>query len=91
MLPPHGLVVIHDYVLDDTGTGPLLPALLALHLTLVSTDGQVYSGAELRALLNQAGFAHVRVQAFLPGHSSLILAQGNDTSDTSEKTGQQSA
>jgi SAM-dependent methyltransferase len=79
MLPPHGLVVIHDYVLDDTGTGPLLPALLALHLTLVSTDGQVYSGAELRALLNQAGFAHVRVQAFLPGHSSLILAQGNDT------------
>jgi hypothetical protein len=75
LLPAHGLVVIHDYMLDDTGTGPLLPALLALHLTLVSTDGQVYRGAELRALLTQTGFTHVRVQSFLPGHSSLVLAQ----------------
>jgi hypothetical protein len=74
LLPPHGMVVIHDYVLDDTGTEPLLPALLALHLTLVSTDGQVYRAAELRALLTQAGFTRVSVQSFLPGHSSLVLA-----------------
>jgi 3-hydroxy-5-methyl-1-naphthoate 3-O-methyltransferase len=75
LLPPGGMVLIHDYMLDDTRSGPLIPALLALHLTLVSEDGQVYSGAELRHLLAQAGFGEVRIEPFLTGHSSLVIAQ----------------
>jgi SAM-dependent methyltransferase len=75
LLPPGGMVLIHDYVLDDTRSGPLIPALLALHLTLVSEHGQVYSGAELRALLAQARFEEVRIEPFLPGHSSLVIAR----------------
>jgi hypothetical protein len=69
------MVLIHDYLLDDTHSGPLIPALLALHLTLVSEDGQVYSGAELRDLLAQAGFEAVRLEPFLTGHSCLVIAQ----------------
>ena len=75
LLPPAGMVLIHDYLLDDTHTGPLIPALLALHLTLVSAHGQVYSGAELCALLAQARFEEVRIEPFLPGHSSLVSAR----------------
>jgi SAM-dependent methyltransferase len=75
ILPPEGTVLIHDYLLDDSRTGPLIPALMALHLTLVSEHGQVYSAAELRELLGQAGFAAVQVQPFLPGHSSLVVAR----------------
>jgi hypothetical protein len=75
LLPPGGMVLIHDYMLDDTRSGPLIPALLALHLTLVSEHGQVYSGAELRNLLAQAGFEAVRIEPFLTGHSSLVIAQ----------------
>jgi hypothetical protein len=75
LLPPGGMVLIHDYMLDDTRSGPLIPALLALHLTLVSEDGQVYSNAELHALLTQAGFKEVRIEPFLTGHSSLVIAQ----------------
>jgi hypothetical protein len=75
LLPPAGMLLIHDYLLDDTHTGPLIPALLALHLTLVSEHGQVYSAAELRVLLAQAGFEAVRLEPFLPGHSSLVLAR----------------
>src|SRR5215831_1224963 len=75
LLPPAGMLLIHDYLLDDTHTGPLIPALLALHLTLVSEHGQVYSGAELRALLARARFEEVRIEPFLPGHSSLIIAR----------------
>jgi hypothetical protein len=75
LLPSGGTLVIHDYLLDDTRTGPLIPALLDLHLTLVSEDGQVYSGRELRTLLKQAGFAEVSVQPFLAGHSSLVIAR----------------
>src|SRR5262245_23873358 len=75
LLPPAGMLLIHDYLLDDARTGPLIPVLLALHLTLVSAHGQVYSGAELRALLARAGFAEVRIEPFLPGHSSLVIAR----------------
>lgn len=75
LLPPTGLLLIHDYLLDDTRTGPLIPALLALHMTLVSRHGQVYSAAELRTLLEQTGFGEVSVQPFLPGHSSLVTAR----------------
>jgi hypothetical protein len=75
LLPPGGMVLIHDYMLDDTRSGPLIPALLALHLTLVSEHGQVYSGAELRDLLVQARFDEVRIEPFLHGHSSLVIAR----------------
>jgi 3-hydroxy-5-methyl-1-naphthoate 3-O-methyltransferase len=75
LLPPGGMVLIHDYMLDDTRSGPLIPTLLALHLTLVSEHGQVYSGAELRDLLAQAGFEAVRIESFLTGHSSLVMAR----------------
>lgn len=79
LLPPGGMVLIHDYVLDHTRTGPLIPALLALHLTLVSEDGQVYSDAELRTLLTQAGFTDVRIAPFLAGHSALVQARREST------------
>jgi hypothetical protein len=75
LLPPGGMVLIHDYMLDDARTGPLIPALLALHLTLVSEHGQVYSGTELHDLLAQAGFEDIRIEPFLTGHSSLVLAR----------------
>jgi cyclopropane fatty-acyl-phospholipid synthase-like methyltransferase len=75
LLPSGGMILMHDYVLDDSHSGPLIPALLALHLTLVSEHGQIYSGAELRDLLAQAGFTHGRIEPFLTGHSSLVIAQ----------------
>ncbi|GIX48187.1 MAG: SAM-dependent methyltransferase [Candidatus Tectimicrobiota bacterium] len=75
LLPPGGCLLIHDYLLDDDRSGPLIPALLALHLLLVSEEGQVYSGAELRALLAEAGFTAITQQPFLPGHSSLVWAR----------------
>jgi hypothetical protein len=69
------MVLIHDYMLDESRSGPLIPVLLALHLTLVSEHGQVYSGVELRDLLTQAGFEVVYLEPFLTGHSSLIMAR----------------
>ncbi len=75
LLPAHGAILIHDYLLDDTGAGPLIPALLALHMTLVSEHGQVYSSAELRELLTRTGFTDIDIRPFLPGHSGLVSAR----------------
>jgi SAM-dependent methyltransferase len=74
LLPAGGAVLIHDYLLDATRSGPLIPALLALHFTLVPADGQVYNSTELQALLTEAGFVNIRMQPFLAGHSSLVTA-----------------
>jgi hypothetical protein len=74
LLPRGGMVLIHDYLLDETRSGPLIPALLALHFMLVSAEGQVYSSAELLTLLTQAGFVEISVQPFLAAHSSLVIA-----------------
>jgi hypothetical protein len=75
MLPAHGAILMHDYLLDDAGTGPLIPALIALHLTLVSAHGQVYSSLELHDLLTQTGFTDIDIRPFLPGHSGLVSAR----------------
>lgn len=75
LLPSHGAILIHDYLLDDDRTGPLIPALLALHMTLVSEHGQVYSRADLRDLLTQTGFTDIDIRPFLPGHSGLVSAR----------------
>jgi hypothetical protein len=75
MLPSGGLLLMHDYILDETRTGPLIPALLALHMSLVSAHGQVYSDAELHSLLTRAGFTEISMQPFLAAHSSLISAR----------------
>lgn len=74
LLPDGGAVLLHDYLLNETRTGPLIPALLGLHLTLVSADGQIYDRPGLEALLLQAGFGHITVRPFLPEHSSLVIA-----------------
>jgi hypothetical protein len=74
-LPVDGALLIHDYLLDDSRCGPLIPALLALHLTLVSDDGQVYSAHEIETLLTTAGFTDIVVQPFLAGHSGLVSAR----------------
>lgn len=75
VLPAGGLLLLHDYLLDDSRTSPCIPALLALHLMLVSAEGQIYSQGELQELLTHAGFRALQFQPFLPGHSSLVQAR----------------
>ena len=43
LLPPAGMLLIHDYLLDDTHTGPLIPVLVALHLTLAGMGRKLRS------------------------------------------------
>ena len=40
LLPPGGMVLMHDYMLDDSHSGPLIPALLALHLSSYPSTGR---------------------------------------------------
>ena len=57
-LPAGGQLWIHEKLVREDGTGPLANHLVDLDM-LVWTEGQQYTEAELRALLDDAGFTDV--------------------------------
>jgi hypothetical protein len=60
VLPPGGLVVVHDAHLNAEKTGPL-PVAEYSALLMHSTEGRCYADAEMRQLLTGAGFEGVQV------------------------------
>ncbi len=50
-----GVVIVHDYILDDSKTSPKEAAIFSLHM-LLSSEGRVYSWSEVEAWLREAGF-----------------------------------
>ncbi|MFQ5861847.1 MAG: class I SAM-dependent methyltransferase [Candidatus Brocadiales bacterium] len=55
-LEPGGKVVIHDFILDSSGTSPLFPVLFSLNMLLGTCEGSSYSKREIRGWLLEAGF-----------------------------------
>lgn len=76
VLEPGGLLLIHEFVLDDDGSGPLFPALFSLNMLLGTRAGRSYSGQQLFELLGAAGFKDAqRLDLGVPGPSSVIAAR----------------
>jgi acetylserotonin N-methyltransferase len=56
-LPSGGRILVHEMLLADDGAGPPTTAGFSMHMLL--TQGQQYTFADLRTLLEKAGFANV--------------------------------
>lgn len=54
-LEPGALILIQEFILDDTRDAPVFPALFSLNMLLGTPDGQAYSEAELIGMLTAAG------------------------------------
>jgi acetylserotonin N-methyltransferase len=63
-----GRILLHEMLLDDEGAGPVTAASFSL-LMLLATQGQQFTSAELRALLERAGFVRIGVTATHPYYS----------------------
>jgi predicted O-methyltransferase YrrM len=72
-LPPGGRIYIHEILLDDSKTNPLVAASFSIELLLM-TKGRQYSAAELDELLKECGFEDVTV-VHTYGYYSLVSAQ----------------
>ncbi len=73
-LKPGGMIVIHEFILDNDLTGPLFPALFSLNMLLGTAGGRSYSEAQLTEMLSNAGASNIRRITFdSPNDSSLIL------------------
>jgi len=55
-----GLLLVQEFILDDSKDGPLFPALFSLNMLLGTDNGRAYSQGELAAMMAAAGLRDVR-------------------------------
>ncbi|MCI0628783.1 MAG: acetylserotonin O-methyltransferase [Acidobacteria bacterium] len=60
-LPAGGRLIIHELLYDDDKRGPLEAAVYSM-VMLLWTEGRQYSGAELAAMLAEAGFTEIEIK-----------------------------
>lgn len=73
-LQPGGMILVHEFILDDRSGGPLFPALFSLNMLVGTTSGQAYSEKEIRDMLADAGVREIRRLPFQgPNDSGLIV------------------
>ena len=73
-LKPGSLILIHEFILDNTMDGPLFPALFALNMLLGTSAGQAYSEKQLMDMLSEAGVGELRRITFESPNDSGIVA-----------------
>lgn len=72
-LEPGGMLMVQEFVLDDSKVAPLFPTLFSLNMLLGTPDGQAYSESELIDMLTAAGATEVRrLPLELPNGSGVI-------------------
>ncbi len=73
VLEPGGIIIIHDFILDNTMDGPLFPALFSLNMLLGTKKGQSYSEKEIMDMLAGAKVKDIkRIPFQSPTDSGII-------------------
>ncbi|MFZ0728263.1 MAG: methyltransferase [Desulfobacterales bacterium] len=69
-----GLIIIHEFILDNDMAGPLFPTLFSLNMLVGTPAGQSYSQAQITKMLAQAGAENIQHISFdSPNDSGLIV------------------
>lgn len=74
VLETGGLILIHDFILNDNLDGPLFPALFSLNMLINTTQGQSYSESQLVSMLAEAGVKEIERLSFRGPNDSGIIA-----------------
>ncbi len=74
-LTPGGLLIVHEFILDNLRTSPLFPALFSLNMLLGTAEGQAYSEAEIADFMRSAGLSEIRRTEYRgPTESGVMVA-----------------
>jgi SAM-dependent methyltransferase len=75
-LAPGGIIIIHDFILNNRMDGPLFPALFSLNMLLGTESGQSYSEDQIIDLLADAGVKDTRrIAVQSPNDSGIIVGK----------------
>lgn len=72
-MEPGGLIMIHEFVLDNTRDSPEFPALFSLNMLINNEGGRSYSEEELRTMLKNAGARDIGRHPFRGPNDSAII------------------
>jgi predicted O-methyltransferase YrrM len=71
-----GLILIHDFLLNENLDGPLFPALFSLNMLVNTEHGQSYSEGQVCQMLSRAGIGRVQRHPFEgPNQSGIIIGE----------------
>ena len=74
ILEPKGMVLVHEFILDDSFDAPLFPALFSLNMLVNTKQGQTYSQGQIEEMLLSTGFKEVRRLSFRgPSESGIMI------------------
>ena len=74
VLEPGGMIIIHDFILNNSMDGPLFPALFSLNMLLGTESGQAYSEEQIIDMLAAAGARDIqRISIQSPNDSGIIV------------------
>jgi len=72
-LVPGGLLLIHEFILNNEMDGPLFPALFSLNMLTGTPGGQSYSEIQLNKMMKKAGMRSVKkISVDSPNESSVM-------------------
>lgn len=72
-LMPGGLIMIHEFYLNDTLAGPLFPALFSLNMLLNNGEGRSYSAGQIGEMLDKAGFTDIQRHPYQGPNDAYVL------------------
>ncbi|MEE9419722.1 MAG: methyltransferase [Desulfatiglandaceae bacterium] len=68
-----GLLLVHDFILEETLDAPLFPALFSLNMLVNTKEGRSYSEEQVKAMLAKAGLKNIQRLPFEgPNESGII-------------------
>lgn len=73
-LEPGGMIIVHDFILNNSMDSPLFPALFSLNMLLGTAHGQAYSEEQITDMLAGAGVKEIRCIPFQSPNDSGIIA-----------------
>lgn len=79
-LRPGGLLIVHDFMLDDERPGPVPAALWFLQYVAYRGDGVCFSAADLTERLRGHGFVPESCDVLIPEITKVLLTRKGDSS-----------
>ncbi len=68
-----GLMMIHDFILNDTSDGPLFPAIFSLNMLINTDKGRSYTGNQIKEMMTEVGLRHIQRLPFKGPNESGIM------------------
>ena len=73
VLEPGGLILVHDFIMNQALDSPLFPALFSLNMLVNTKGGRSYSETQIKEMLTNAGVKDIRRLPFRGPNDSGII------------------